>query len=230
VAKSTEVNPEAEVIEYGGEASNGAVVRIADGSRVWRNIEVIRSGEYMMAVRLDGSAGVSIDGDVASVSSSGLGFEYTGPVYLDKGSHTIEVSAQGGQTDLDVVWLYSAENGAEGVEDIFKTDGVTAEVVEYEKVNPTKYKVRVSASAPFMLALGEVYNGLWAADVNGREYPSIPLNSIANGFWIEDEGELEITIEFKPQRWFYSGAIISLIGLIGILAFVMWRWRRKKSD
>jgi hypothetical protein len=229
VAKSTQPNPEVEVIAYGGEASNGGVARIADGSRVWRDIEVIRSGEYMMAVKIDGSAGVSIDGDVASVSSSGLGFEYVGPIYLDKGGHSIEVSPQGGEVDLDVVWLYSVENGAGDVEDIFKADGVTAEVVEYEKVNPTKYKVRVSASEPFMLAFGEGYDPMWVASVNGMEYESMIVNTMTNGFWIEDEGELEITIEFKKQGWFYNGAIISLIGLIGAIAFLVWNWRRQRK-
>lgn len=219
----------AQVVEYGGEASSGYVVRLADGSRAWRDIEVIRSDEYMVGVRMNGSGEMSIDGDVTPVSSSELGFEYVGPVYLDKGSHSIGVSAKGGQVDLDVVWLYSVEDGVEGVEDIFRDEVNTAEVVSYEKVNPTKYKVRVNAAGPFMLELGEAYNRLWAAKVNGREYPSLPLNSISNGFWIEDTGDLEITIEFKTQQWFYNGAIISGVGIIGAFAFLLLARRRRKG-
>ena len=230
VPKSTQPNPEAEVIEYGGAASSGCIVRLADGSRAWRDIDVIRGDEYMVGVWMNGSGEISLDGDATPVSSSELGFEYVGPVHLDQGGHSIEVSAKGGQVDLDVVWLYSVEDGVKEVEDIFKAKDVTAEVVSYEKVNPTKYKVRVNASEPFMLALGEVYSGLWVAAVNGKEYPSLPLNSISNGFWIEDTGDLDITIEFKPQRSFYTGAIISLVGLLGALAFVIWTKRRKKNS
>jgi len=229
VPKSTAPNPEAEIVEYGGEASSGFVVRVADGSRIWRYIEVVRGGEYVAAVRIDGSAAVSIDGDVTPVTSSGLGFTYVGPVYLDQGNHSVEVSANSGQVDVDVVWLYSIEDGMEEVEDIFKADRVAAEVISYEKVNPTKYKVRVDASEPFMLAFGEVYSRLWTAKVNGREYPSLPLNSISNGFLIEDEGELEIVVDFKSQSAFNNGAIISVIGLLGALAFVLWNRRRKKN-
>ena len=229
VPKSTHPNPEAEIVEYGGEASNGAVVRLADGSRAWRDIDVIRSDEYMVGVRMGGSGEISIDGDVTPVSSSELGFEYVGPVHLDQGGHSLEVSAKGGQVDLDVVWLYSVEDGVEEVGGIFKAGVVTAEVVSYEKVNPTKYKVRVNASEPFMLAFAEMYDRMWVACANGVEYESMILNAMVNGFWIEDTGDLEITIEFKPQTWFYWGVTISIIGQVGALAFVLWDWRRKRK-
>jgi uncharacterized membrane protein YfhO len=88
----------------------------------------------------------------------------------------------------------------------------------------------VIASAPFMLEFAEAYDRLWTATVNGKEYPSVMLNAMANGFWIEDEGELEITIEFKPQRWFYYGVTIAGIALAGVLAFLLWNWRRNKKN
>ena len=80
-----------------------------------------------------------------------------------------------------------------------------------------------------MLSFAETYHRLWVANVNGKEYTSVPLNSIGNGFWIEDTGELEVTIEFKPQRWFYTGAIISGIAVAGALLFLFWNWKRKRT-
>jgi uncharacterized membrane protein YfhO len=80
-----------------------------------------------------------------------------------------------------------------------------------------------------MLSFAESYEHMWVATVNGKEYPSIPLSSAVNGFWIEDQGKLEITIEYKPQRYLYYGAIISLIGIIAALSFLIWDWRKRAA-
>jgi hypothetical protein len=215
---------------YSGAASVGEVLKLsASDSRAWRDIEVLRDDEYRLGVRLYGSATVRIDDYTIQLNSPQLDFVYLDPIYLEKGAHSIEVGAAGGQgCDLDVVWLFSTESGGETVEDIFSGDESSVQVLEYEKLDPTKYRARVSASEPFMLSFGEVYYRLWSASVNGKEYPSVPINSIANGFWIEDEGELEITIEFKAQRWFYNGAIISGIAIGAALAFLLWNWRRER--
>lgn len=227
IPKSTQPNPEAEIVAYGVQASNGKVVRLADGSRAWRDIDVIRSGEYMLGIKLQGSCEVGIGEAVESVSSSELGFVYIGPVHLEQGSYSLEVSANSGQVDVDVLWLYSIEGGVEKVEDIFKNGDAETEIISYEKVNPTKYKIMVNASEPFMLAFAEMYDPMWIARTNGVEYESMMLNTMVNGFWIEDQGELEITVEFKKQSWFYNGVIISIISLVSAIAFLVWDWRRR---
>jgi hypothetical protein len=81
-----------------------------------------------------------------------------------------------------------------------------------------------------MLAFAEAYHPMWVAHVNGKEYQSVPLYSLVNGFWIEDTGELEITIEYKAQRWLYYGAGVTLVSLIGAAVYLIWDWvRRRKS-
>ena len=216
--------------EYGGNASNGEVLTMPSGSRAWRNIEVVRDGEYRLAVRLAGDAMVKMDAQVVSVQSAGLGFAYTDPVHLEKGVHNIEITPSAGQIDLDVVWLYTVERENESVEDIFTLGEKAAQVVEFTKINPTKYRAVVNAAEPFMLSFAESYEkNLWVATVNGKEYPSIPLNSVVNGFWIEDQGELEITIEYKPQKYLYYGAVISVVGIVGALSFLIWDWRKKAT-
>jgi len=216
--------------DYGGNASNGEVLNLSKpDSRAWRDFEVLRDDEYRLGVRLSGSATVRIDDHALSLYSPQLDFVYLDPAYLEKGAHSIEVSADGGHgCDLDVVWLFSTESGGETIEGIFSVDEGSVQVLEYEKINPTKYQARVSAPEPFMLSFGETHYRLWTASVNGKEYPSVPINSIANGFWIDDEGELEITIEYKAQRWFYWGVIISGVSLFCALAFLLWIWKRRK--
>ena len=80
-----------------------------------------------------------------------------------------------------------------------------------------------------MLALAEAYDPLWVAKVNRKEYRSLPLYSVINGFWIKETGDLEITIEYKPQRWFYYGAGISAASFLGVLGYMAWGWKKRKA-
>jgi len=215
--------------EYGGEASRGRVLVLSEGSQTNREVEVARSGNYKMGLRLSGSAVVSIDDEDFSIGSSSLNFAYIGPVYLDKGKHSIGVTpAAGGTCKIDVIWLYSVDDGDEKVEDIFTSDDVPASVLRYEKVDPTKYRVTVNATGPFMMAFAEAYDRLWVARVNGREYKSVPLNSMVNGFWIDEKGELEITIEFKTQQWFYYGVTVTVLSLLAAFGFLLWDYKRRR--
>jgi hypothetical protein len=105
---------------------------------------------------------------------------------------------------------------------------IPAAVTDYKKINPTRYSVKVNAKEPFMLTAAFAYDPLWVAKVNGKEYQSIPLYSVLTGFWIEDTGELEITLEYKPQRWFYWGVGVSGASLIGALGCLAWGWRQRR--
>jgi len=221
---------EAEISErYGAEASSGEVLQFSNGSKAWREIEILKDGDYRMAVRLEGSALVSIDNQSLLVNSTDLGFAYLAPIYLKEGKHRIEIgSANEAAAYLDVVWLYSIREESETLEEVFIVRENPAEVISYQKINATKYRVKVSASQPFMLSFAEAYNPLWVAKVNGKEYASLPLYSAVNGFWVEDKGELKITIEYKPQGWFYYGAAISAVSLFGLLAYLLWDRRRER--
>ena len=150
------------------------------------------------------------------------------PLHMEKGMHDMRVIPIDGQDcHLDVFWLYSTDADGETVEDLF-ADEQGARIIGWEKIDPTKYKVTVTSSGPFMLSFAETYYRLWEASANGKIYPSIAINSVVNGFWIEDQGELEIIIEFKTQRLFYYGAIISALSIAGALVFILWNWWRNK--
>lgn len=104
------------------------------------------------------------------------------------------------------------------------------------KISPTHYTVNINASEPFMLSFAESYDPLWVAKtkINGTtyEFEPVPLYSVINGFWINQTGNLDITIEYKPQKWFYIGSAISgatLLGCIGYLVYDWWKRRPKKK-
>jgi hypothetical protein len=127
---------------------------------------------------------------------------------------------------IDKLAVYSTNGQHETLDDMFSSRETAAEVSEYTKLSPTRRSVKVNATEPFMLSFAETYDPLWVAKVNGNEYDSVPLYSVINGFWIEETGALDITIEYKPQRWFVWGAIISIATGVGAALYLVYDWRR----
>ncbi|MFX0134302.1 MAG: carbohydrate binding domain-containing protein [Candidatus Hodarchaeota archaeon] len=94
------------------------------------------------------------------------------------------------------------------------------QIIYSQKIDPTRYEVKVNATKPFMLSFAESYDPLWVARVNGQKISSIPLYSVINGFWIEETGIIDVTIEYEPQRWFYCGSAISFTTLIACAIYL----------
>ncbi|MCD4665497.1 MAG: energy-coupling factor transporter transmembrane protein EcfT [Bacteroidales bacterium] len=130
-------------------------------------------------------------------------------------------------SQIDVLWIYSAKEN-ETIDDIFSPKENPAKIITYEKVDPTKYIIKINATSPFMLSFAESYDPLWVAYVDGTEYQPVPLYSIINGFWINKTGDLEIVLRYKPQDWFEIGSIISITALIGCVGYLLYDW--KKND
>ena len=136
---------------------------------------------------------------------------------------------------LDVAWLYSTKNSNETLNELFKTNETPAVVINYTKINPTKYEVKVNASKPFMLSFAESYDPLWEArvykaDKKSEVVKSIPLYSVINGFWIDETGDLEVEIRYKPQDWFVLGLWISGMTFFGCVGYLFYDWRRGRGD
>lgn len=107
-------------------------------------------------------------------------------------------------------------------------------LLNYKKINPTLWKVKVNAKRPFMLSFAEAYDPLWEARIykNGKKIEtvkSIPLYSVINGFWIDQTGDLEIVIRYKPQDWFEIGLVISALTFIGCIGYLFYDWRKNKK-
>jgi hypothetical protein len=202
-------------------------------SQATSSIHILRNDHYRIAVRAlagsDCQVVVQIDDREFKLDlggDEGLRWVYSPPVFLQKGDHTLVILPTG-NVAIDAIVIYSTD-GTETLNDVFQAEDSPARVTSWNEVNATKYEVRVNAQSPFMLAFAEAYDPLWVAKVNGKEYRSLPLYSVTNGFWMEDTGELDIIIEYKPQRWFYYGAGISVASLLSALGYVVWDWRGKR--
>ncbi|RLI80944.1 hypothetical protein DRP07_08320 [Archaeoglobales archaeon] len=85
-----------------------------------------------------------------------------------------------------------------------------------------------------MLSFAEAYDPLWEARVykDGRKIEtvkSIPLYSVINGFWINETGNLEIIIRYKPQDWFERLSNLCY-NLHRLHSYPFYDWRREKGD
>jgi len=162
-------------------------------------------------------------------SGDGLEWIYSEPMFLTKGDYTLSILPDGKVT-IDTIMIYST-NSDETLTDIFQTNNNPATVTSWNAVNATKYEVHVNAQAPFTLAFAEAHDQFWVAKINGKEYKSLPLYSVINGFYIDKTGNLTIDIEYKPQLWFYYG--IGISGgtcLLVVSTYIVWILKRKRQQ
>ncbi|VVB89721.1 Uncharacterised protein [uncultured archaeon] len=225
--------------KYGGEASNGEVLEFNNTSRAWQIISIMRSDNYKIALKVNGSFNIKVDETKYNVSSDLSDFAYIGPIYLNKGDHKIEIMQNNktNNSDLDVIWLYSINKKDEKLDDIFTVNEIPATVSNHTKIGHTIYKTEINATKPFMLSFAESYDPLWTVKIvkiNGKPIESeiirpIPLYSVINGFWINQTGDLDIIIEYEPQKWFYIGVAVSTITLVMCIAYLIYDWIKKKD-
>jgi len=109
------------------------------------------------------------------------------------------------------------------------TNNPPAKIIKYEKLNPTKIIVKVNALQPFMLTINEAHDPNWIASINRETYNSVPIFSVMNGFQIDQTGQLEITIEYGPQKWFYIGCAISITTLTASIAYLTYAYTKNKN-
>jgi hypothetical protein len=202
-----------------------------------------KGGSYVIMLRLMGSdrgGEVSVVIDNRSFLIRTLD-DYNGFLWyvfelpLDSGNHVIKITNVRGFNAISVISMVPEEKYSNALMDTTKLltskvilnlsvnliknpsfEGSTEKgntLVSWEKKDPTKYVVKINITKPTMLSLAESYDPGWHAYVNGKKIQSIPLNGVINGFWINQTGFQEITIEYEPQKWTYYGLAVSLLTL-----------------
>ncbi len=218
---------------YGGEASNGDIVYLTSGSRVSRSVELVCGGNYNFTVRGLGNMLLRVDGSYYEyeVNLKEFGWAFFGPVSLSSGKHEIEVSSLSGnaRAELDVLWL-GKSNESYGFWNKPTSDAVPARILSVKEIDQTKFVVEIDVDEPFMLCFSTVYDPEWIASFNGRTVKSVRLFGVVNGFWIDADGRVVVTVEFLPQRWFYYGSAVSLTSLLICVACTLYvSWGRKRK-
>jgi hypothetical protein len=188
-----------------------------------------RTDEYTLEARLisdeksNGTLFLKVDDTMFSLSSSaneskGVWHEL-GSTFLNAGEHNVSMSAMGNVV-LDKISLHSTLNKTLAIEDLFGSN-LQAPSVSYEKINPCTYVVHVNSTQPFLLTFSESYHPLWKAYAYGKEIPSIAVNSLANGFYINHTGNFDITLYFTGQTYTDVGLVISGGTTIFVIAVLL---------
>ena len=213
--------------------SNGEGLEFYPDHKAWQTIEIVKEGYYRLGLRLKGEFAVKIGNYSFNMSSPLWDTKYTPPFYLKKGKYYLQITPKSNSPLLDVVYLFSVPNDKLNatLEDLFKVKEPPAQIKEYKKINPTLWKVKVNAQKPFMLSFAEAYDPLWEARIykNGKKIKtvrSLPLYAVINGFWIDETGDLDIVIRYKPQDWFEIGLAISALTFLACIGYLVYDWRR----
>lgn len=219
----------APLISYDNSFSNGSALPLYGMAKT--EVELLSPSIYKIGLRLlsteENEVKVRLYNNKVEqiteipVEPDSLNLFYSQPVYLPSGNFTIEISSEK-PSIVDTMVVISVEKEDETLQDLFVSKEAPARVISFRRVNPTSYVAYVNSTGPFLLSLSEAYDPSWIAYVGGQRIEPTPLYSAINGFWINQTGQLDITIAYEEQKWFYYGSASSiaiLSGCVTILAY-----------
>jgi hypothetical protein len=99
---------------------------------------------------------------------------------------------------------------------------VSPENFTWEELSPTSYEAHVNSRGPFFLVLLQTYDEHWQVHVNGKPVPEekhYKVNAFANGWLINETGNLTITIQYETQNLILISAIPSIIIPFSLIVF-----------
>jgi len=116
-------------------------------------------------------------------------------------------------------------------DNLFQVNEQTSENFYYEKNSPVLWEIKINSSEPFMLSFVNGFDPLWEARVykDGKMMETVAstkLYGLINGFWINETGELDIELNYKPQEWFNYSFTISVFTFI--ICFIVFVYDYKK--
>ena len=105
-------------------------------------------------------------------------------------------------------------------------ESFTSATANIGKINPAKYKVQIDANnKSFVLGFSKPFSRNWLA--NGKE--STIINGFINGWDFNNGKDKKITVEYKPEKFFHIGLIISVSTTILLLLGLIYSFRKDKS-
>lgn len=141
-------------------------------------------------------------------------------IRIDLNAGWPENSSQEAITWFDDIVLYQSGISASSVEELFQHDSHPVDILKEQKISPSMWIVKVNSDKPFILSFPESYNPNWKAFVKEDLSESQLTNSITNGFWIKETGEIDIIVEYLPQRWYQLGLALSLLTILAWSSYI----------
>jgi len=98
----------------------------------------------------------------------------------------------------------------------------SASILNVQNLNPSKTVLSVNATHPFILAMSQAFDKSWIATANGVQLKPVTLYLGLQGYEINKTGQLQITLEYKPQTWFNYASVISVTSAIVLLVLLAY--------
>jgi hypothetical protein len=211
--------------------SNGKALQLRTQDITSTRFEILKDGNYNLAIYGNGTFTVNIDGVTRLTSNLVEGVAYNETVSLDSGNHYIEIAPSDGPnfSYLDSISIASirTDDGQPSLVQQQHDGGSEEAIIRYHKIDPTNYEVTVKAQSPFMLAFAEAYDERWTAELEEtstgikKTYKPLPLYGAINGFMIDAVGDYKIHIKYTPQETFYIGASISAVSYALVIVYLV---------
>ena len=99
-----------------------------------------------------------------------------------------------------------------------------ADITSYQ---PNRINLRVNLDNPGFLVLGDVWSPGWRAFDNGEEKSVFKANYALRSIFLE-KGEHQVDFIYDPMSY-RIGKMVSLISILGLLAYGVFTWRRNKA-
>ncbi|MGQ9744218.1 MAG: carbohydrate binding domain-containing protein [Candidatus Bathycorpusculaceae bacterium] len=209
------------------EQSYSEGIYLHTNTSVTKNLKILKEGNYRISAEILGNVEITVANQTFNANSNQYEIVDIGSIFLRNSSQELKIKALE-NTHVGTLWIYTSTQD-KAIEEIFRQNARQAKILEYTQENPALWKVKVNASSPFLLVFAAPYDSEWQAYVSNERCQPIPLYGFINGFWINQNGILEIIIEYEPQRWFYYGSIISVTILIACIAYVTYGWIKNKG-
>jgi len=84
----------------------------------------------------------------------------------------------------------------------------------WSQISPTSYQANAYSKGIFFLVLSETCDSSWKLTVNGTtvsENKHLKTNAFANGWLVENTGNLVITIEYETQKLLAASVVVSVV-------------------
>jgi len=216
------------------------------GNFVWN---LPKSGQYRPSIHVADGAKVSglvmtIDGQKMVIptdkpepgAAPGQGYWYTLPALnLSSGnSHQVTIEVQDALSQvaspnytfpLDYAILNEGDSSFSQMLQA-KTEPAA---LTYDYINPTKYVVHIkNATRPFDLVFSEGYDANWGATYSAaRGQKPDKAYEMLQAYRINQTGDFDVTVEYRPQKFVYIGLIASAVGLVIVLIALVVFWRKR---
>jgi hypothetical protein len=140
-----------------------------------------------------------------------------GSIQLEKGYHDLAINYGDSRTN------YIIQIRSNDLEAKLEKESSSAQIIKYQRVDPTNYVAHINATGPFFLVFSESYSDGWKAYIDGEEVTEhIMVNGYANGWYINKTGEYAVDIVYEPQKIFLVGVLISVVLMIMSIIYLLY--------